>query len=381
MSEIRVNSLGNETNTGGPELSGITEFSGQQYFIPPKGTTAQRPSGCPPGSIRFNTDTLHLEYWQGTVWLEFEASSEELGQGTSGDPGTGIRAMIYMGFSSPSNLNTINALNMASGGTATDFGNSTISARQQTSCASSIRGLRAGGFTSSYQDVIDFVTISSTGDASDFGNLTQARGGGQFGALSNNTRGVFAGGYADGPARRFNIIDYVTISESSNAVDFGDLTATKSGTGTGVASPVRGVFFGGYTPTQVNSIDYITISTLGNALNFGDCTSTVRTGTGASNATRGLYMGGQRSPLSSSNVIEFITIASTGNAQDFGDLDLASDMGASAASPIRAIHHRALNNTDISSVMIATTGNSIDFGDTSENAAQTSGCSNGHGGL
>jgi len=159
------------------------------------------------------------------------------------------------------------------------------------------------------------------------------------------------------------------------------LTATKSAPGNGVASPVRGVFFGGYTPTQVNSIDYMTISTLGNALNFGDCTSTVRSGAGASNATRGLYMGGQRSPASSSNVIEFITIASTGNAQDFGDLDAASDMGASAASSIRAIHHRALGNTDVSSVMIATTGNSIDFGDTSESAAQTSGCSNGHGGL
>ena len=65
MSEIRVDSIGNESNTGGPVLSGITEFSGQQYFIPPKGTTAQRPSGCPAGSIRFNTDSAHLEYWNG----------------------------------------------------------------------------------------------------------------------------------------------------------------------------------------------------------------------------------------------------------------------------------------------------------------------------
>ena len=34
---------------------------------------------CPPGSIRFNTDSAHLEYWNGLSWLEFEASSEELG--------------------------------------------------------------------------------------------------------------------------------------------------------------------------------------------------------------------------------------------------------------------------------------------------------------
>ena len=36
MSEIRVDSIGNESNTGGPVLSGITTFSGQQYFVPPK---------------------------------------------------------------------------------------------------------------------------------------------------------------------------------------------------------------------------------------------------------------------------------------------------------------------------------------------------------
>ena len=79
MSEIRVDSLSNESNTGGPVLSGITTFSGQQYFIPPRGTTAERPSDCPPGSIRFNTDTAHLEYWNGLVWLEFEASSVHVG--------------------------------------------------------------------------------------------------------------------------------------------------------------------------------------------------------------------------------------------------------------------------------------------------------------
>ncbi len=96
MSEIRVNSLGNETNTGGPVLSGITEFSGQQYFIPPKGTTAQRPSGCLPGSIRFNTDSAHLEYWNGLVWLEFEASSVELGNHNVSNSagGTGTRGLF-----------------------------------------------------------------------------------------------------------------------------------------------------------------------------------------------------------------------------------------------------------------------------------------------
>ena len=331
----------------------------------------------PAGAMRFNSDSQKLEYWNGSAWFQVHTATPNLA--SAGDREPGARAIIHMGFN-PANKNTINALNMANGGTATDFGNSTISARQQGSCASSIRALRAGGYVSSYSDVIDFVTISSTGDATDFGNLTQARGG-YLGSVSNNTRGLFAGGYTGGPATRYNIIDYVTIASTGNAADFGDLTATKSAPGNGVASPVRGVFFGGYTPTQLKTIDYITIGTLGNAQDFGDCTSTVRSGAGASNATRGLYMGGQRSPASSSNVIEFVTIASTGNATNFGDLDAASDMGASAASSTRAIHHRGENNADISYVMIATQGNSIDFGDTSETASQTSGCSNGHGGL
>ena len=90
MSEARIDSIANESNTGGPVLSGITTFSGQQYFIPPSGTTAERPSDCPPGSIRFNTDSAHLEYWNGLTWLEFEASSNELG-GPDSDAAIGVQ--------------------------------------------------------------------------------------------------------------------------------------------------------------------------------------------------------------------------------------------------------------------------------------------------
>ena len=81
-----------------------------------------------------------------------------------------------MGFS-PANKNTINALNMANGGTATRFWKLNYFCKTTRFIASSIRALRAGGFVSAYSDTIDFVTIASTGDATDFGNLTQARGG------------------------------------------------------------------------------------------------------------------------------------------------------------------------------------------------------------
>ena len=53
-----------------------------------------------------------------------------------------------------------------------------------------------------------------------------------------------------------------------NAVDFGDLTMARYG-GSGCSDATRGVFLGG-SGTESNVIDYITIQTLGNATNFGD---------------------------------------------------------------------------------------------------------------
>ena len=75
MSEVRVNNLSNENNTGGPTISGITTYSGRHFFVPPQGDTASRPSDCEPGSLRFNTDTAHLEYFRGNTigWVEIEA--------------------------------------------------------------------------------------------------------------------------------------------------------------------------------------------------------------------------------------------------------------------------------------------------------------------
>ena len=80
MSEARFDRVSNENNTAGPIISGITTFSGQNFFVPPKGTTAQRPSNCPPGSIRFNTDSAKLEYFDSLQWLELEAFNVEIGQ-------------------------------------------------------------------------------------------------------------------------------------------------------------------------------------------------------------------------------------------------------------------------------------------------------------
>ena len=67
-------------------------------------------------------------------------------------------------------------------------------------------------------NVIEYITIGSTGNATDFGDLTQARTR-QSGA-SSSTRGICAGGDSSG---KLNIIDYITIASTGDATDFGDL--------------------------------------------------------------------------------------------------------------------------------------------------------------
>ena len=149
------------------------------------------------------------------------------------------------------------------------------------------------------------------------------------------------------------------------------------GRGSDSTPGTRGMFVGGHPSTD--TIDYVNIASTGNAADFGNLTKARQESGGFANSTRALAAGD--AVPGSDNTIDFWTIPTTGNAQDFGDLNATSDMGASAASPTKAIHHEARNATPISAVMIATTGNSTDFGDTATSAAQTSGCSNGHGGL
>jgi len=84
-----------------------------------------------------------------------------------------------------------------------------------------------GGYTGSYVDTIDYITIQTLGNATDFGNLTSTRA---FGAsCASNTRGLFGGG--GGSGGYVNIIEYITIVTLGDATDFGDLSTTRGDLG------------------------------------------------------------------------------------------------------------------------------------------------------
>ena len=138
--------------------------------------------------------------------------------------------------------------------------------------------------------------------------------------MSSPTRGVFAGGYVD-PAVT-NVIQYITIATTGNATDFGDLLAAgRHDAGGAVFSQTRGVVCGSYGPTT-NAMEYITIATTGNSLDFGDLLVATAYCGGVNNTTRGV-LSGSFSP-SKTNTMNYITIATTGNSLDFGDNTSAS---------------------------------------------------------
>ena len=341
-----------------------------------------------PGAIRFNTDSMKLEYYHGGPLGIGTDTTGEWVQLTSDTPEiqTGGTRGVFGGGDTPTP--TMDYVNVSTTGDAIDFDDLTYNAAFicKGGAASRVRGLFQGGRVA--QNTINGFTFASTGSAFDFGNLTVGRE--DPAGVSNSTRGVFmAGGQHPGvsPYSGFlNTIDYVTIPSSGNARDFGDTTESRRHQGT-CCSQTRGVCAAGYNGpagTPSNVIDYITISTQGNAADFGDATDEYYGTSGSSNSIRGVFSAGRATP-GNVNTIFYITIATLGNASDFGDLIDTSQYAAGVvSSPTRVCVGGGAtpsNTNRISYVEIASTGDANDFGDLTVARQHFGGTSNGHGGL
>jgi hypothetical protein len=259
-------------------------------------------------------------------------------------------------------------------GNATNFGDMISAISYLASCASSTRGVFAGGNPSTNR--IEYITIVTRGNGTDFGDLTNGARLASAGC-SSSTRGVFAGGIFAGDAKR-NYIDYITIATATNSVDFGDMIYADDNRG-GLSSTTRGVFAGGSSPYP-NHIDYITIASTGNCADFGDLTLG-RTTAGGSNSTRGIFAPGTGDGVT----IDYITIATTGNATNFGTMTSSSRRyHACSTNSTRLVFaggYSPPNHNIMDYITIASTGNTTDFGDLTGITSAAAGLSNCHGGL
>ena len=178
-------------------------------------------------------------------------------------------------------------------------------------------------------NVIEYVTIASVGNATDFGDLTAVRS--EVSGCSSSVRGLIGGGVRDGGgSATLNIIEYITIATTGNSTDFGDLTLARDQTAA-ASSSTRGIFSGGGA-TRRNTIDYVTIASTGNATDFGDLAQSKDSHAGTSSSTRAVFGGGHDGTSEGINVIEYVTIASVGNAADFGDLTAVRQLPAATSN-------------------------------------------------
>ena len=146
-------------------------------------------------------------------------------------------------------------------------------------------------------------------------------------------RGIFAGSYTPSSPNLSSSMDFVEISTLGNAVDFGDVSAARSGN-PGLSGRTRAIIGAGYGPS--NQIMIVTMASQGDATDFGNDVGNSNRATGVSNGTRGIFAGS--SELSPGNVIRYITIDSLGDALDFGDLFQGSRSGlGGAASTTRGV--------------------------------------------
>ena len=390
MSKINVRSFSNENDDGAPDIVGVSTFSSTAYFVPTKGTTAQRPSDhVEVGSIRFNTDTSNLEFYRGhgVGWSQFDLIDPDLGGGTGSNTGLGTRGLFVGGYS-PGSVGDIEFITISTLGNSQDFGDLTDGYNSLATTNDRTRGFANGGQIPATTANMRFCTLASTGNATDAGDLTVATKGRPAG-ISDSTRGVILGG-RDSSDEAMNNIQYHTIQSTGNAADFGDLLSPREFIGGMAASSTRGLLAGGYDDpgARINVIEFVTTKTLGNSTDFGDLSYVANSVGAASNSTRAIFAGG-RTPADE-NSISFVTIATTGNASEFGDLTgvVDGDIGM-VTSPTRAVFGGggAPNGAEMTYVEIASTGNAVAFGEltvakTSVESLQEPGCwSTGHGGL
>ena len=371
-------------STGATVCVGTVEsISLTDHFSPPCGGTEERGDSFVEGTVRFNKDLNTLEFYNGVDWRQFTVN------------GSSTRAVVGGGYDNPVLYSDLEYFSISSGGSAVSFGDmsSDGGGRNGGSMSSSTRGVFATGYGPSPgslgHNVIDYITIAATGNAIDFGDASA--NGFTGNGCSSSTRGVFNIGY-DAPAPAYNnVMDYIEIATTGDSLDFGDLTAI-GGWNACAASPTRG-FFGGFYPRNDGVIDVIKFASTGSAVEFG--TLFANYGQGAcSNSVRAIFAGGTHYPGPGySTEIQSIIMASDGTVHDFGETYDGNFTYSSqgVASQTRGCLVAGWSNTGgvgpsvevntIQEIDFNSGGRATYFGDISKAKAALKGVSDSHGGL
>ena len=359
MSDFKVNSITDRSGYCGPVIAGVSTNASSGCMILPKGPTSYR-----------------------------------------GGRGRGIFAHGY----EPNSVRNIDAIEIASTGNATDWGDQIGNGVGLAGGASNNnRGVYTGGFEGAPANgrvtTIQALTMPTNGNIYDFGDLVGQHQ--QMAGASDEVRGVFSSGYNYSEAPSTDAFEQVffelNFATSGIAAGFGDIPANASSRSmNAIQDPTRGFFCGGEgtnksPSTQNRKITEITFATRGSAVTFGELSGESKGGASMESHTRAVVVLGSNasSPEAFKDTIEFFTMATRGNTTDFGNA--SSNTGAmndnAVTNTTRGVYHIARTSdggaelNTIEYVTIATTGNATDFGDLTAVSRDGCGLSDTHGGL
>ncbi len=355
-------------------IGSVECISVKHHFSVPVGDTAGRnkSSGYAEGTVRYNRDLGTMEFFNGNEWRQFRYQADV--QNSPSSRGVMVVSGGYPASDSQSML-TSESIQISSGGSSQFFGNLVDGMHNTQGCSNSTRGLIMGGRNPSAVNDIQYFTVATTSDAIDFGDLTAAAS--YAACVASSTRGVCMSRSTPSDS---NVIDYVEIATTGNALDFGDAVVTAR-SNSGASSLTRGFQFGGNL--TIATVQRITIAAKGNSIEFGDLTRGRRNTAAFANNVRALVAAG--SP-DYALTIDYMTSASGGNMIDFGNLTVGRSQPAGACNFTRGLISGGTDSgtnllTSVESVEIATRGNAINFGEMSLPRNASASSSDSHGGL
>ena len=228
------------------------------------------------------------------------------------------------------------------------------------------RGLFMGGGYPNCTNVVEYIQVNTTGNAVNFGDLTAPTNRLINAGFASRTRGFVAGGGSPTPNASTNVIQEHEFASTGDFNDFGDLSSNRNEVSS-VSNATRGVISIG-NPSVGNAMEYITMASSGDSVDFGDRQTAGILGSGTvQSPTRGVFLSGVTPGPVVNNSIDYLTFSTTGNTADFGDAVTAVRFSAANSNVIRGIKcGGGAPNTytnAIEYITIASLGNAADFGD------------------
>ena len=378
MTELKVDNITNLAGSGKPNLP-VAPTVGSTAAISTLNTHSYTSSGTEPSSPKNGALWWDSGNDKVFVYIDSEFKEIELNASAAAAATNYGDRLVRVGFATAKN--DIHRLDITTLGNAVDFKNLNRTSANRAAACSNVtnayifNGNAAANGTGSDTNSISYFSISNSTNAADFGDSSVAASAGM--ACSDATTGCNAIG---GVSSIVNTIDKITMATPGNATDFGDLTVARTPYGNSAGSNgTRGIFALGFNGSSgVNTIDYITIASPGNATDFGDFTTAGYGGAAGGTGTGDRLIFAPYYNFGSH--ISYLNVSTTGNAANFGTTSIINSSHTfycgAAANATRCVIQSGgyvgggASNT-IEYVTMDTLGNAADFGDQATNEEQS----------